>query len=182
VAVFPSKAILENSLTALVAGIYLVCISILFKLAAWIGSSKSESFVLLIALVTVTVVALSDRVRMHTRRFISRYFQRPFYDYRTVWRTLTEGIASRVKQPDLCQSAVTLISEIFQVLSATIWLVDEKRENLVFAGSPHCPPPRARRFSPKRKRLRRSSKPCKFIGTPPTSKPPTKIGPWPFGG
>jgi putative PEP-CTERM system histidine kinase len=135
VAVFPPKAILENSLTALVAGIYLVCVAILFKLAAWIESFEAKAFVLLIALVAVTVAALSDRVRMHARRFISRYFQRPFYDYRTVWRTLTEGIASRVKQPDLCQAAVTLISEIFQVLSVTIWLVDEKRENLVFAGS-----------------------------------------------
>src|ERR1700721_2927626 len=81
------------------------------------------------------VVALSERARLQARRFISRYFQRPLYDYRTVWRTLTEGIVSRVKQSDLCQAAATLISEIFQVLSVTIWLVDEKRENLVFAGS-----------------------------------------------
>ena len=52
-----------------------------------------------------------------------------------MWRTLTEGIASRVKQQELCQAAVTLISEIFQALSVTIWLVDDKKENLVFAGS-----------------------------------------------
>jgi putative PEP-CTERM system histidine kinase len=135
VAVFPSKAVLENSLTALVAGVYLVCVAILFKLTPWLESFEAKAFVLLIALVALTVVALSDRVRMHMRRFISRYFQRPFYDYRTVWRTLTEGIASRVKQPDLCQAAVTLISEIFQVLSVTMWLVDEKRENLLFASS-----------------------------------------------
>jgi putative PEP-CTERM system histidine kinase len=113
----------------------LVCIAILFKLAPWIEGSKAMPFVILIALVAATLAALSDRARMHTRRFISRYLQRPLYDYRTVWRTLTEGIASRVKQPDLCHAAVTLISEIFEVLSVTIWLVDEKRENLVFAGS-----------------------------------------------
>jgi putative PEP-CTERM system histidine kinase len=135
VAVFPSKAVLENSLTALVAGIYLVCVAILVKVAPLIEGFQAKYFVLLIAVVAVTVVALSDRARMHTRRLVSRYFQRPLYDYRTVWRTLTEGIASRVKQPDLCQAAVTLVSEIFQALSVTIWLVDEKRENLVFAGS-----------------------------------------------
>jgi putative PEP-CTERM system histidine kinase len=90
---------------------------------------------LLLALVGLTVVALSERARMHARRFISRYFQRPLYDYRTVWRTLTEGIVSRVEESDLCLAAVTLISEIFQVLSVTIWLVDEKRENMAFAGS-----------------------------------------------
>jgi putative PEP-CTERM system histidine kinase len=107
----------------------------LFKLAAWIESFEAKALVLLFVLVAVTVVALSDRVRMHARRFISRYLQRPFYDYRTVWRTLTEGIASRVNQPDLCHAAVILISDIFQVLSVTIWLVDEKKENLFFAGS-----------------------------------------------
>ena len=135
VAVFPSRDILKNSFAALVAGIYLVCVGILAKLPAWVQGFEAKAFLLLLALVAITVVALSDRVRMHVRRFISRYFQRPFYDYRTVWRTLTEGIASRVKQSDLCQAAVTLISEIFHVLSVTIWLVDETGENLVFAGS-----------------------------------------------
>lgn len=135
VAVFPSKAILENSLTALVAGIYLICVAIMSKLTAWIESFEAKAMLLLAAMAAVTVIAVSDRARMHTRRFISRYFQRPFYDYRTVWKTFTEGIASRVKQPDVCQAAVTLISDIFQVLSVTIWLVDEKRENLIFAGS-----------------------------------------------
>ena len=135
VAVFPSKAILKNSFTVLVAGIYLVCVGFLAKLAARIEGFQAKAFFLLIALVAVTVVFLSDRARMHTRRFISRYFQRPLYDYRTVWRTLTEGIVSRVNQSDLCQAAVALVSEIFQVLSVTIWLVDEKRENLAFAAS-----------------------------------------------
>ena len=105
VAVFPPKDILENSLTALVAGIYLISVGILARLAASIRSAQAKTFFLLIVLVAVTVVALS------------------------------EGIVSRVKQADLCQAAVTLISEIFQVLSTTIWLVDEKRENLIFAAS-----------------------------------------------
>ena len=135
VAVFPPKDILENSLTALVAGIYLVSVGILARLAASIRSAQAKTFFLLIVLVAVTVVALSERMRMHVRRFLSRYFQRPLYDYRTVWRSLSEGIVSRVNQVDLCQAAVTLISEIFQVLSTTIWLVDERRENLIFAAS-----------------------------------------------
>jgi putative PEP-CTERM system histidine kinase len=135
VAVFPSKSILANSLTALVAGVYLIGVGVLVKLAALIESFKAKAFLFLLALVALTIVALSDRVRLHTRRFISRYFQRPFYDYRTVWRRLTEGITSRVKQPEVCQAAATLISEIFQVLSVTVWLVDDKKENLVFAGS-----------------------------------------------
>jgi putative PEP-CTERM system histidine kinase len=138
VAVFPTDAIFENSLTALIGGIYLVCVGILARLALWVESATSfqtKAFFLLILLVAVTVVALSDRVRLHTRRFISRYFQRPLYDYRTVWRTLIEGTASCVKQTELCQAAATLFSQVFEVLTVTVWLVDEKRQGLIFATS-----------------------------------------------
>ncbi len=136
VALFPSKAILEKSLTALAAGLYLVCVGILAKMAPWMsGLVPFKASLLWLALVGLTVVALSERARLHLRRFISRYFQRPLYDYRKVWRALTEGIVSRVSQTDLCQAGVTLVSGIFQVLSVTVWLVDEKKENLIFAGS-----------------------------------------------
>jgi putative PEP-CTERM system histidine kinase len=138
VAVFPSDAIFENSLTALIGGIYLVSVGILARLALWVQSAtnfQTRAFFLLILLVAVTVVALSDRVRLHTRRFISRYFQRPLYDYRTVWRTLIEGTASCVKQTELCHAAATLFSQVFEVLTVTVWLVDEKRQGLIFATS-----------------------------------------------
>jgi putative PEP-CTERM system histidine kinase len=138
VSVFPSKAVLRNSLTVLVAGIYLVGLGLYARLASWIASPRSfqaRAFLMLAALVGVFVVALSERVRLHTRRFISRYFQRPLYDYRTVWRTLTEGTTTRLRHGELCQAAAALISQIFQVLSVTIWLVDDKKENMVFAAS-----------------------------------------------
>ena len=93
----------------------------------------------------LAIVLLSDRVRLHTRRFVSRHFQRPLYDYRTVWRRFTEGTASCVKQADLCQAAVKLVADIFQVLSVTLWLVDDKRENLVFAASTFLSEARAKR-------------------------------------
>ena len=136
--VFPSKAVLGNSLTVLVAGIYLLSVGLYTRVADWFGGHgnlQAKAFILLVALVAVFVVALSERVRLHTRRFISRYFQRPLHDYRSVWRTLTEGTTTRVSQSDLCQAAITLISQIFQTLSVTIWLVDDKKENLLFAAS-----------------------------------------------
>jgi putative PEP-CTERM system histidine kinase len=138
VAVFPSNAVFKNSLTALVAGIYLISVGVVARLAVWVEgvtSFQTKALFLLALLVSVTVVALSDRVRLHSRRFASRYFQRPLYDYRTVWRSLIEGTASCVKQTDLCQAAATMISQIFEVLAVTVWLVDEKREGLVFAAS-----------------------------------------------
>jgi tetratricopeptide (TPR) repeat protein len=77
----------------------------------------------------------SDQVRLCTRRFISRHFQQPIYDYRSVWTSFTGGIASRVNELKLSQAAVKLVADIFQVLSVSIWLVDDHGGNLTFAAS-----------------------------------------------
>jgi putative PEP-CTERM system histidine kinase len=138
VAVYPPPTVFQNSLILLVAGIYLLIVGVFAKIVQWLGGDATfpqKAFLILVALVAVTMVGMSDRVRLHTRRFFSRYFQRPLYDYRTVWRSFTEATASRVKQEELCEAAVKQVAEIFQTLSVTIWLVDEKRENLHFAAS-----------------------------------------------
>ena len=99
----------------------------------------------------LAILLLSDRVRLHTRRFVSRHFQRPLYDYRSVWRRFTEETASCVKQTELCQAAVKLVTDIFQALSVTIWLVDDKRENLVFATSTFLSETKANDLKPQRR-------------------------------
>jgi hypothetical protein len=71
VAVFPSKAILENSLTALVAGVYLVSVGFWPNWPPGFEGAQAKTFFLLFALVAVTVVALSDRARMHVRGVLS---------------------------------------------------------------------------------------------------------------
>ena len=136
--VFPSQSILHNSFTILLAGVYLIIVGVLAKLVAFLGGDASferKAFLVLASLVLLTVLLLSDRVRLHTKRFVSRHFQRPLYDYRTVWRTFTQGTARRVEQSDLCNTVVTLVSEIFQALSVSMWLVDERKERLTFAAS-----------------------------------------------
>lgn len=136
--VFPSQSVLHSSLTVLLAGIYLIIVGVLAKLVAFLGGDASfelKTFLVLAALVLLTVLLLSDRVRLQTKRFVSRHFQRPLYDYRTVWRTFAEATARRVEQDDLCKQVVKLVSEIFQALSVSIWLIDERKEKLVFAAS-----------------------------------------------
>ena len=136
--VYPSQSALHNSLTVLLAGVYLLIVGVFAKVVTFLGGDAAftlKAFVLLVALVLLAILLLSDRVRLHTRRFVSRHFQRPLYDYRSVWRRFTEGTAPCVKQAELCQAAVKLVTDIFQVLSVTIWLVDDKRENFVFATS-----------------------------------------------
>ena len=138
VSVYPPFAVIQNSLIVLLAGVYFMVVGVYALFVQWIGSGASfqvKAFIILLALVGLAVLGLSERVRLYRRRFFSRYLQRPLYDYRSVWRGFTEATASRVKQEDLCEAAVKQVAEIFQALSVTIWLVDEKKESLFFASS-----------------------------------------------
>jgi len=93
----------------------------------------------LVSIVLLTLLLQSDRVRLHLRRFVSEHFQRPYYDYRIGWKKFTEGTASCVEQTDLSRALVRLIAEIFQVLSVSIWLVDDQKQNLTLAASTVTP-------------------------------------------
>ena len=138
VKVYPSQSVIQNSITVLLAGIYLVLVGALAKLVKLLGGDSAfhiKAFLVLVSLVLLTMLLLSDRVRLYTGRFVSRHFQRPIYDYRTVWRTFTEGTARQVQRGDLCEAVVKLVSGIFQALSVTIWTVDDDQKRLIFAAS-----------------------------------------------
>jgi putative PEP-CTERM system histidine kinase len=136
--VYPSHSALHSSLTIILAAIYLLMVGVFAMVVQFFGGDTEftlKAFVLLVTLVLIAIGFLSSRVRLHVRRFVSRYFQRPLYDYRTVWRRVTEETTACVKPADLCQAAVKLVADIFEVLSVTLWLVDDKRENFAFAAS-----------------------------------------------
>ncbi|MDB6092983.1 MAG: zraS 6 [Verrucomicrobia bacterium] len=140
--VYPSQSVLQGSLTILLAGIYLLFVGVLAKIAAYLGGDSSfalKAFIILLSLVLLAVLLQSDRVRLHVRRFVSRNFQRPLYDYRTVWRKFTEGTAAHVEQADLCRSLAKLTAEVFAALSVAIWLVDDKKEKTELAASTFPP-------------------------------------------
>jgi len=145
--VFLSHSVLQNSLTVFVAGIYLLLVGAVAKLFTFLKTDASFSVkvvVVLVALVLLTLVLLSDRVRLRMRHFVSRHFQRPFYDYRTVWRRFTQSTARRVERGDLSVEIVKLTSEIFQALSVSIWLIEEGQGKLTLTASTSLTDARAR--------------------------------------
>src|SRR6185312_12542485 len=71
----------------------------------------------------------------------------------TVWRKFTESTATCVSQAELCQAAVKSVADIFQALSVTIWLVDEKKERLLFAASTFLSEAKADGLAPQKERL-----------------------------
>lgn len=136
--VYPSQAVLQNSLTVLLAGIYLLVLAAFARIAAWLGGDAAfalKAFAVLVALVGLAVLLQSDRFRLRLRLFVSRNFRRPIHDYRAVWTRFTDATASRLEAADLSRALVTLTADTFNALSVTLWLVDERDETLSLAAS-----------------------------------------------
>jgi putative PEP-CTERM system histidine kinase len=136
--IYPSPTIIYHSLTVLLAGVYLVIVGLLANVVVRLGGDPAfpfEAFFILISLVVLGVILTSERVRLIIKRFVSRHFRRPFYDYRRIWRDFAERTASRMDDAGLCQQAVRLVSETLGVLSVTLWLAEEQEGRISFGAS-----------------------------------------------
>lgn len=131
--VYPSFTVLQHSVTVVLAGAYLVLVGLLAKVAVAFKSESSfpiKAFVMMLALVALGLALVSDRLRFRVRRFVSRHFQRPLYDYRKLWRTFTERTSSVVETDAYGRELVRFISETLQVLSVSAWCPDERSGRL----------------------------------------------------
>lgn len=133
-----SEKILYNSLVLLIVGVYLITVSLLAKLSTYWSLAQDlplQPLFLLLALVGLTVLIFSERLRRKTKLFISRNFHRPLYDYRKEWVRFTQETTSVRNVQDLCLAVTRMVSEILHFLSVTIWLVEETGGLMVLGGS-----------------------------------------------
>ena len=133
-----SHQFLYNSFTILIVGIYFIIVGVVawFSLHfGWIGNVNISIFLIFVAIIGIASVLLSDRLRLKRKRFISRHFKRPQYDYQKIWENFTEKTATVTQTDTLCNVIVGMVSETLEILSVSIWLVDEKQERLSFGGS-----------------------------------------------
>lgn len=136
--VYPSQTLLQHSVTFAIAGAYLLVVGVLAKVIASVAGPQAfvlNAAVILAALVGLAVLVLSERFRERVKRFVSRHFKRPHYDYRQVWSTFTARIASLVDAGQVCRASADWLSENFRVLSVSLWLVDEGKNQLALGAS-----------------------------------------------
>lgn len=136
--VYLSQTALYNSLTVLVTGVYLLTVGLLAKLVSYFGGDRIlplNAFFVFLALLALTAILISDEWRQRSKRFISRHFQRPQYDYRREWTAFTERTTSLLETKSLCDAIAKMVSETFGVACVTIWLLDDSQERFVFGGS-----------------------------------------------
>lgn len=136
--VYPSQAVLHHSLTAMLVAVYLLITGVLAKIVSAYGGDAwfpLKSLLILVALMGLSILLFSDRLRHRTALWVSRHFQRPLYDYRKVWSAFTERTTSFTDDTSLSRAVVTLIAETFHVLSVSVWLVDEQQHQLEMVAS-----------------------------------------------
>jgi putative PEP-CTERM system histidine kinase len=132
--VYPSRAVLRSSLTALIGGGYLFIVGVLANVARRFGGAESfqlVSFVVLLGMAGLALLLLSDRLRQRIQSFVGRHFTRAQHDSVQIWTDLSRRLANVKDQAGLCAASARLISETFEVLSVSIWLLDEQREQLI---------------------------------------------------
>jgi putative PEP-CTERM system histidine kinase len=128
--VYPSHAVLRTSLTFVLAGAYLFVVGLLAQVVARTGKADAfelQALMVLLGFAGLAVALLSNRFRQKMRSFVSRHFKRPQYDFRQIWTRVTQSMSNAFGQSATCAAAAKLISETFNVLSVSIWLLEEDR-------------------------------------------------------
>jgi putative PEP-CTERM system histidine kinase len=133
-----SQTFLYNSLTVLFVGIYFIAVAFLARIALYFETSEQitiRALLILLALVGLLMLFLSDRLRKRLKKIVSRHFRRPLYDYRREWTRFTENTSSVTEISDLCTVVARMISNTFDILSVSIWQLDESKEHVTLGGS-----------------------------------------------
>lgn len=136
--VYPSSAVLRSSLTVLIVGGYLFIVGVLAQVVKRFGGAEIfqfQAFVVLLGMAGLAVLLLSDRARQKIHAFVVRHFRKAQHDSVRVWTLFSRELASVTDQAGLCAVSAKLISETFDVLSVTIWLLDEEKGRVIVGAS-----------------------------------------------
>jgi putative PEP-CTERM system histidine kinase len=136
--VYPSLAVVRSSLTILIVGGYLLVVGVLAQVVQRVGGGEVfqlQAVVVLLGMAGLAVLLLSDRARQSLRAFVARHFSKAQHDSVRIWTMCSQRLSDVTQRAAVCEVAAKLISETFDVLSVTIWLVDEERQRLVVGAS-----------------------------------------------
>jgi putative PEP-CTERM system histidine kinase len=136
--VYPSRSVLGSSVTVLLVGGYLFVVGVLANTIKRFGGAESfqfQAFVVLLGMAGLAVLLLSDRIRQRIHAFVSRHFARAQHDSVQIWTEFSRRLANVKDEAGLCEVSARLVSETFEVLSVTVWLGDERKEQLIAAAS-----------------------------------------------
>ena len=127
--VFVSRHVVYNSLTVGAVGAYLIAMGV----AGWVIRRLDITLDLfLLSLVifgtamALTVVLLSETIRVRVKRAVAQHFYRHKYDYRREWTALTDKLASVVTPEAIPSRIVAMVVEAMGIRKAALFLAEER--------------------------------------------------------
>lgn len=136
--VHPSSSVLRSSLTVIIVGGYLFVVGVLALIMRRFGGAEFfqlQAFVVLLGMAGLAMLLLSDRARQRSHHFIVRHFKKAQHDSVRIWTLFSRSLANVANQAALCAVSARLVSQTFDVLSVTLWLIDEETGQLVVGDS-----------------------------------------------
>jgi len=133
-----SHSFLYTSFTVLIIGLYLIAVALIAKAAPFLTGQyviPYQALLIFLLFLGLAVALFSDRLRRTMKSFVSRHFHRPFYDYRKEWQTFTRTTGAVLDLGALCLAIVAMVSRTLDLLSVSLWTLDESGKRLVLRGS-----------------------------------------------
>lgn len=135
---YASNALIYHSFTIILVGAYFIIVGIAAKLFFLLNAAQAISlisFIIILSFAGVVGVLLSDRYKKRVKRFISRHFKRPVYDYRREWANFTHETSSAMDILRLCRAAAEITAKTFDSLAVSIWIREGTAGNAILAAS-----------------------------------------------
>jgi len=118
-------------------------VRILANIVRRFGGAESfqfATFIVLLGMAGLVVLLFSDRLQQRIHTFVGLHFKRAQHDSVRIWAEFSRRLANVKDQAGLCTVSARLISETFEVLSVSVWLLDEQKEQFI-AGASTAPQP-----------------------------------------
>ena len=136
--VHPSSAVLHSSFTVMIVGGYLFVVGVMAVVVKRFGGAEIfqlQAFVVVLGMAGLAMLLLSDRARQRLHLFVARHFKKAQHDSVQIWTLFSRNLARITDQAGLCTVSAKLVSETFNVLSVTLWILDEQTGRLVMTNS-----------------------------------------------
>lgn len=131
-----SRQLVFHTSALLVAGLYLLLMSVGGYYIKFFGGSWSEGLQVLFffgALVLFVVLVSSSKVRARLMVFISQHFFNYKYDYREEWLKITRMLTATDSNEDLAERVIRVLMSVVKCNSGALWLKNEDNYYSVLA-------------------------------------------------
>jgi putative PEP-CTERM system histidine kinase len=136
--IYLSNALVYNSVTIVVVGLYLLMVGVLSVVFIYFTGDQFLSVVpfgVFLTFVALSILLFSAQARQRAATFINRHLRRSEYDYRQVWTDFSQRTAQVTDVRRLCATVADLVVETFAAPSVSVWLLTNNPSQVVLAGS-----------------------------------------------